>query len=172
MGEGDPATITLGSEFQEVVEAEHVQGFYSAPGDRKVDNQAVDESAILAGAAEDEGKEVEGVGSEDTLFIELPKEGRFQEVLTVDHVKSFHTPSSLDKPRTDHGRPDPVVKVSQKESLPASAAADLEDFVTLELPEHPLSTNAQTVEVLSVTEDQPRQMQQDEVAALESEETN
>lgn len=170
--EGDPATITLGSEFQEVLKAEHVQGFHSAPEDRKIDNQAVDESTLLAGAAEDKGKVAKGVSSEDNLAVELPKDGRFQEVLTVDHVKAFHNPSSLDKAQTDHGRPGPIVRGSRKGSVPASAAVELEDFVTLELPEPPLSTNGQTVEVLSVKEDQPREMQENEVPALESEGNN
>ena len=167
-GKADSATTRIGSGFHEVLKAEHVKGFGSASRDRSIGNQARDESAILPGAANE--KEVEGVSSsKENLSVELPKDGRFQEVLTADHIKGFQNPSSRGKPRSDRDRSDSVGRASQKEYVPASAAAELEDFVTLELPEPLLSTNAQTVEALSVKEVQPREMQEDELATLESE---
>lgn len=167
-GKADSTTIKIGSEYHEVLKAEHVKGFGSASRDRSIGNQARDESAILPGAANE--KEVEGVSSsKENLSVELPKDGRFQEVLTADHIKGFQNPSSRGKPRSDRDRSDSVGRASQKEYVPASAAAELEDFVTLELPEPLLSTNAQTVEALSVKEVQPREMQEDELATLESE---
>ncbi|CAM9115156.1 unnamed protein product, partial [Laminaria digitata] len=146
-GIGDATMIELGSEFQEVLKAERVQGFEGASRVKIIGNQAGEESVVPETADEKE-KEAEGVSSKVNLVIELPKDGRFQEVLTADHVKAFHNPSSRDKPRSDHSRSGSAGGVSLSEAVPASRGAELEDldFVTLGQPEPPLSTNEQTVE--------------------------
>lgn len=130
-GKGD-STTRLGPEFMEVLKAEHVEGFKGA-SKSDIGNQ-VGEELIKIMPEPAEEKESMVVSAEANLVMELPQDGRFQETLTVDHIKAYNTPSIADKPRSDHGRSRPAriqpgpaeetTRVSSEENLLPELAQD------------------------------------------------